>query len=121
MVLEVNGEGLIRAASLADECGQGMSTVRVNGEGEGVLGSSVLAAATTAFASARTDEVARAASRAGRMADGAREALSLLTSADENAAAGARALGHSSGAPPEDRGPGGEREGRGRGLREADS
>jgi hypothetical protein len=67
-----------------------MSTVRVNGEGEGVLGSSVLAAATTAFASARTDEVARAASRAGRMADGAREALSLLTSADENAAAGAR-------------------------------
>ena len=99
MVLEVNGEGLIRAASLADECGQGLSTVRVNGEGEGVLGSSVLAAATTAFASARTDEVARAASRAGRMADGAREALSLLTSADENAAAGARALGHSSGAP----------------------
>ena len=67
-----------------------MSTVRVNGEGEGVLGSFVLATATTAFASARTDEVARAASRAGRMADGAREALSLLTSADENAAAGAR-------------------------------
>lgn len=100
MVLEVNGEELVRAASLADECGQEMFTVRVSGEGEGVLGSSVLAAATTAFASARTDEVARAASRAGRMADGAREALSLLTSADENAAAGARALGQSSSGAP---------------------
>ena len=77
-----------------------MSTVRVNGEGEDVLGSFVLATATTAFASARTDEVARAASRAGRMADGAREALSLLTSADENAAAGARALGQSSSGAP---------------------
>ena len=39
MVLEVNGEGLIRAASLADECGQGMSTVRVNGEVYGHLDS----------------------------------------------------------------------------------
>ena len=35
MVLEANGEELVRAASLADECGQEVSAVRVNGEGGG--------------------------------------------------------------------------------------
>lgn len=55
----------------------------------------MLAAATAAFASARTDEAPRAATRAGQVAAGAREALALLTGAEGRAADGARALGGS--------------------------
>lgn len=46
-------------------------SAHADGEGADVLGSPVLAAATAAFASARTDEAPRAATRAGQVADGA--------------------------------------------------
>ena len=95
MALEVIPEEFVQAAALAADCGQEAASAHADGEGAGVLGSPVLAAATAAFASARTDEAARAAVRAGQVADGAREALALLTGADERAADGARALGGS--------------------------
>ena len=60
MALEVIPEEFVQAAS-----------AHADGEGADVLGSPVLATATAAFASARTDEAPRAATRAGQVADGA--------------------------------------------------
>lgn len=95
MDLEVLPEEFEHAAELAADCADEASSVHVDGEGEGVLGSSMLAAATTAFASSRTGEAARTAARAGEVAAGAHAALALLTGTDGEAASGARILGRS--------------------------
>lgn len=93
MDLEVLPEEFEHAAELAADCAEEASSVHVDAAGEGVLGSPVLAAATTAFASSRTGEAARAAAQAGDVAAGARAALAELTGADEVVAGGVLGLG----------------------------
>lgn len=93
MDLEVLPEEFEHAAELAADCAEEALSVQVDAAGEGVLGSSVLTAATTSFASSRTAEAGRAAARAGDVAAGARAALAELTGADEAAAGGALGLG----------------------------
>lgn len=63
--------GVRAGGLLAADCGQEAASAHADGEGADVLGLPVLAAATAAFASARTDEAPRAATRAGQVADGA--------------------------------------------------
>lgn len=88
MALEVIPEEFVQAAALAADCGQEAASAHADGEGAGVLGSPVLAAATAAFASARTDEAARAAARAGQVADGARALGGSVTSMTTGASGG---------------------------------
>lgn len=73
---------------MAADCGQEAASAHADGEGADVLGSPVLAAATAAFASARTDEAPRAAARAGQVADGARALGGSVTSMTTGAPGG---------------------------------
>ena len=98
MVLRVSGGELAASRSQMGQCAEVLSGVRLDRGSQAVFGVAVLASAAAGFCSDCEGEIRSGAARADGIVDGLSSAMSNYEAVDQEAAAGARALGGSLGA-----------------------
>ena len=98
MVLRVSGGELAASRSQMGQCAEGLSGVRLDRGSQAGFGVAVLASAAAGFGSDCEGEIRSGAARADGIVDGLSSAMSNYEAVDQEAAAGARALGGSLGA-----------------------
>jgi len=98
VVLRVSGGELAASRSQMGQCAEVLSGVRLDRGSQAVFGVAVLASAAAGFCSDCEGEIRSGAARADGIVDGLSSAMSNYEAVDQEAAAGARALGGSLGA-----------------------